>query len=232
MVGKALGDGFVVWADVLERVCDSQMQLGCLSGRNDPDDRVTNQIVCEAIGERVSRRPLQQAERFQWLQPVEAGLNVEVGGLGKHVEADVPTDERCGVQKILATVVEVGQPVLHDITNRGWHRHVRYGVAVEHTAVGKESGQLPYEERVAARAGMDAPGDIGIQIPAGFAADEFGHLGQVERTKPDASVARHPARSGEHPRQLCAGSGRTVTQGTDDDAATWEASSQVSEQVQ
>ena len=125
----------------------------------------------------VLRVGVEQTEGFQRLEAVEAGLHVEVGDAGEQAEADVAADERGDLQQMFDVVVEVGQ------RSRTTSRTVAGTPAclrrpsVSGPAVGQESGQLPDEERVAGGAGVDAAGGVGIRIPAGLAADEFGHLG-------------------------------------------------------
>ena len=57
---------------------------------------------------------------------------------------------------------------------------------------------------------MDAVGDVGTGIVAGFAADELGHVGQAERAEPDPAVVGQPAGRGQDPGQIRAGCGCAI----------------------
>ncbi|MGW0201081.1 hypothetical protein, partial [Nonomuraea sp. NPDC003201] len=192
-MAEALGDMHVVLGGGLQCVRDAQMQPRRVPLWHGPDDRLADQVVREAERERVAGKGLEQAEGLQRLETVETGLHVKAGGAREQSEVDIPADESGDPQHLPGGVVKAGHPVLHDIPHGERHSGPRRGILGELTAVGKEPGQLPYEERITGGTGVDTASDAGPGRPAGLLADQLRHLGRAEWAEPDPAMTRQPA---------------------------------------
>ena len=159
----------------MERVGDAQVQLKRALRRDIDGERLSNDVVGEALGERIPWRRPEQAERLDGFEAPEAGVDVQVGGAGEQTEVDVATDERRQLQQLSRVVVESRRQILHDVPDRRGHA-VPDRPSVECAGAGEQPGQFPDEERVAVRPLVDAACDGCGRRASGLETDQFGHL--------------------------------------------------------
>ncbi|WP_327002259.1 hypothetical protein OHA72_45150 [Dactylosporangium sp. NBC_01737] len=118
---------------------------------------------------RAFRPGFQQTERLQRFEAFEAVRDVDAGRAGEQGEVHVAADERGDMQQVASSVVATCHPVADDVSYGGRYpgRHCCLAVA-QRAAVAQQPGQLPDEERIAGRTGLD-------ELPEG---DQVQHAGR------------------------------------------------------